>query len=54
MYYGEDKIELTMAFMDDSGLSSPILQLNELEKSIKNNLDFPIAVQSGPQRCKTL
>ena len=46
-YTGEDKIELSVAFVDNTGTLSPMAQLNALEKVIKNNPDLPIAV---PQR----
>lgn len=38
-YSGEDKIELSMAYVDNSGTPSHLAQLNTLEKEIKNDPD---------------
>jgi len=43
-YSGEDKIELSMSFVNDTGTPSPLAQLNALEKEIKNDPDLPTSV----------
>lgn len=43
-YTGEDKIELSMVFADNSDTPSPLAQLNALEKEIQNDPDLPTLV----------
>ena len=43
-YTGEDKIGLSMSFINDPGTKSPLAQLNALEKEIKNDPDLQTLV----------